>query len=112
MGCASLGLAIANAPVVDLVACSYLAMRAQSLLTAAVLLCSLVNCLPHVASERRDGDSIEEVADKDEETGVIVAPEDDKGGPPGKLVFMFLCYVLVESSRPGSWHMWLSEQSL
>jgi hypothetical protein len=56
-------------------------MRAQSLLTAVVLLCSLANCLPHVDNEPRDVDSVAEI---DGESGLVVTDGDDKGSPPSR----------------------------
>jgi hypothetical protein len=56
-------------------------MRAQSLLTAVVLLCSLANCLPQVSNGQRDVDSVAEI---DEESGLVVTDGDGKGSPPSK----------------------------
>lgn len=54
-------------------------MRAQYFLTAAVLLSSLANCIPHVAVERRDVDSISTI---DDETALNGTTIEGKGDPP------------------------------
>jgi hypothetical protein len=53
-------------------------MRAQSLLAAAVLLCSLANCLPHVENAPRNVDSVAQVDAADEEPDLLTS---DAGGP-------------------------------
>ena len=53
-------------------------MRANSLLAAAVLLCSLANCLPHVENAPRDVDSVAQVDTSDEDSDLLTS---DAGGP-------------------------------